>query len=253
MPIPRFYLATLEEVWQSVNDGLEALLVSRGATSREKLDTVAAKSGSLDDRFLPSKKRPTHRTGMFDFFGAKADSIDWCRDRLKTLIRDTDAARAKYHGGGYKKVNAAFIEFLTQSAAQGAYQTLSHYQGLHMSPRYIGMHPNEIVWGSLGISWWQKVVRRYTVQAFITALIIFWTILVAGVGLISNIPQLAKISCFWSSTICPLVHHHPRPSQDLRRAHFSARRAIHSECILFLPGRTGLLGCNTWFGRVVRR
>jgi hypothetical protein len=183
-------------------------IVERRATSGEKVVNVAAaaESGSVAARWLPSKKRPTHRTGMFGLFGAKVDSINWCRERLETLMPDIDAARSKYHGGGYKPVNAIFIEFLTQSAAQGAYQTLSHHQALHMSPRYIGMHPDEIVWSSLRISWWQRVIRRYAVQALIAALIIFWTIPVAGVGLISNVPQLAKISWLtWVNNIPPHI------------------------------------------------
>jgi hypothetical protein len=166
--------------------------VKRGTAKEPVIITADSESGSIAARWLPSKKRPTHRTGKFGLFGAKVDSINWCREKLEKLISDTDAARAKYKGD--KPVNAVFVEFLTQSAAQGAYQTLSHHQALHMSPRYIGMHPNEIVWSSLRISWWQKVVRRYAVQAFIAALIIFWAIPVAGVGLISNLPQLAKLS-----------------------------------------------------------
>lgn len=59
-----------------------------------------------------------------------------------------------------------------------------------MSPRYIGVNPKELVWKSLKISWWQRVIRRIAVLAFVTALIIFWAIPVAFVGLISNINYL---------------------------------------------------------------
>ncbi|KFY59247.1 hypothetical protein V497_04400 [Pseudogymnoascus sp. VKM F-4516 (FW-969)] len=168
-----------------------------GAASNDEEPVVAtadSESGSIAARWLPTKKRPTHRTGLLGLFGSKVDSINWCREKLEKLIPDTDAAREAYKAGADKPVNAVFIEFLTQSAAQSAYQSLSHHQALHMSPRYIGMHPNEIVWSSLRISWWQKVVRRYAVQAFIAALIIFWAIPVAAVGLISNVPQLATLS-----------------------------------------------------------
>ncbi len=63
-----------------------------------------------------------------------------------------------------------------------------------MSPRYIGINPNEIVWKSLKISWWQKVIRRFAVVGFITALVIFWAIPVAFVGLVSNITYLESYS-----------------------------------------------------------
>jgi hypothetical protein len=179
---------------------LQAAKKSGDANDEEPVVATAdSESGSIAARWLPTKKRPTHRTGLLGLFGAKVDSINWCREKLEKLIPDTDAAREKYKAGADKPVNAVFIEFLTQSAAQSAYQSLSHHQALHMSPRYIGMHPNEIVWSSLRISWWQKVVRRFAVQAFIAALIIFWAIPVAAVGLISNVPQLATLS--WLSWI----------------------------------------------------
>ncbi|OBT49950.1 hypothetical protein VE04_09624 [Pseudogymnoascus sp. 24MN13] len=168
--------------------------------------TADTESGSIAARWLPSKKRPTHRTGVLGLFGPKVDSINWCREKLEKLIPDTEVAREKYKAVGYTLVYGVFIEFLTQSAAQSAYQSLSHHQALHMSPRYIGMHPNEIVWSSLRISWWQKVARRYAVQAFIAALIIFWAIPVAAVGLISNVPQLATLSWLsWLNKIPPKI------------------------------------------------
>ncbi|KFY30521.1 hypothetical protein V493_01858 [Pseudogymnoascus sp. VKM F-4281 (FW-2241)] len=180
----------------------------KGAANDEEpvVATADSESGSIAARWLPTKKRPTHRTGLLGLFGAKVDSINWCREKLEKLIPDTEVAREAYKAGADKAVNAVFIEFLTQSAAQSAYQSLSHHQALHMSPRYIGMHPNEIVWSSLRISWWQKVVRRYAVQAFIAALIIFWAIPVAAVGLISNVPQLATLSWLsWLNNIPDVI------------------------------------------------
>lgn len=156
--------------------------------------TADAESGSMAARWITPKQRPTHKLGKFGLFGAKVDTIDWCREQLKRLIPDATAAQSAYRAGENPAVNAVFIEFVNQSDAQAAYQTLSHHQALHMSPRYIGVHPDEIVWKSLKISWWQKVVRRYAVLGFISALIVFWAIPVAVVGLISNVPQLMTYS-----------------------------------------------------------
>lgn len=63
-----------------------------------------------------------------------------------------------------------------------------------MSPKFIGVNPNEVVWKSLKVSWWQRVVRRMAVIGFITALVVFWAIPVAFVGLISNITYLEGFS-----------------------------------------------------------
>ncbi len=157
-------------------------------------DTGDAEQGSIAARWLTPKQRPTHKLGKFGLIGRKVDSIDYCREQLLKLIPEADAAQAAYRAGENPAVNAVFIEFHRQSDAQSAFQTLSHHQALHMSPRYIGMSPEEIVWKSLKISWWQKVIRRYAVMGFISALILFWAIPVAVVGIISNVPQLATLS-----------------------------------------------------------
>lgn len=156
---------------------------------------VGGESGSVAARWVPHNKRPTHKTGFWGLLGPKVDSINWCREELQRLIPRVDAEQESYREGNIpKKIPSVFIEFMTQADAQAAFQTLSHHQALHMSPRYIGINPGEIVWKSLRISWWQKVIRRYAVLAFITAMIVFWAIPVAVVGLISNVSYLETYS-----------------------------------------------------------
>ena len=163
-----------------------------------------AESGSLAARWIPQKKRPTHKLGKFGLYGKKVDTIDWCRTRLQTLIPETDAAQAEYMAGETALIGSVFIEFARQSDAQAAFQTLSHHQALHMSPRYIGINPNEIVWKSLKVSWWQRVVRRIAVISFITAMIVFWAIPVAFVGLISNVTYLESYT--WLHWLTKIPH-----------------------------------------------
>ena len=153
-----------------------------------------AESGSLAARWIPDKKRPTHKLGKFGLYGKKVDSINWARQKLEELIPATEAAQLEYRKGNTTKIGGVFIEFAHQSDAQAAFQSLSHHQALHMSPRYIGVNPREVVWKSLKISWWQRVVRRLAVLGFITALVVFWAIPVAGVGLISNVAYLESYS-----------------------------------------------------------
>jgi len=153
-----------------------------------------SESGSVAARWVPKKKRPSHRTGLLGLLGKKVDSIEWCRTELERLIPEVDAAQAKYRAGDFKKIPGVFIEFRTQGEAEAAFQVLAHHEGLHMAPRYIGITPAEIVWSSLRIPWWQKVIRRYAVLGFIAALIIFWAIPVAAVGVISNVDHLKTIS-----------------------------------------------------------
>lgn len=112
--------------------------IKKGAHSEEESVVAPAggahadtESGSLAARWIPTKKRPTHKLGKFGLYGHKVDSINWCRERLEVLIRETEAAQASYRAGETESVGGVFIEFAHQSDAQAAYQTLSHHQALH--------------------------------------------------------------------------------------------------------------------------
>ncbi|KAM0328170.1 hypothetical protein ACHAQA_005577 [Verticillium albo-atrum] len=168
--------------------------IKNGASAEKAPASNDAEPGQVAARWIPQKSRPTHRLGKFGLWGKKVDSIDWARAELQRLIPKVDAAQAEYRAGNYAKNGAVFVEFFTQSDAQAAFQVLTHHHALHMSPRYIGITPGEVVWKSLSLPWWQKVVRKYAVTAFITALIIFWAIPVAGVAMISQVDTLKKVS-----------------------------------------------------------
>ncbi|KAH8809112.1 hypothetical protein F5884DRAFT_393902 [Xylogone sp. PMI_703] len=169
--------------------------IKSGATSEtEPLPEADTESASIAGRWVPKKKWPTHRLGKFGLYGKKVETIEWARERLSTLIPEVEAAQREYMAGNTEKTGGVFIEFFTQAEAQSAYQSVAHHQALHMCPRYIGIKPDEVVWPSLKISWWQRVVRRIVVMGFISALIIFWAIPVAVVGIISNISYLEQVS-----------------------------------------------------------
>jgi len=238
-----------------------------------------AESGSIAARWVPTKKRPTHRLGPLGLIGKKVDTINWCRTELARLIPEVEAAQAKYRAGGGKKVPGVFIEFRTQADAEGAAQILAHHQGLHMTPKYVGIRPGEVIWKSLAVPWWQKVIRRYAVLAFISALILFWAIPVGFVGIVSNVEYLKTISFLtWLNdvpsvimgvitgllpsvllsilmSLVPIVMRckslsfwsksgSPSNSHSVRqagrRALHLAGRAVHPERVLRLPGHPGL-------------
>jgi hypothetical protein len=134
-------------------------------------------------------KRPTHRLKLF---GERVDSIRWLREEIVRLTKEIEAQQEKHRNRDVKLLTAIFIEFKSQSDAQVALQTLSHHQPLHMTPRFTGISPDEVVWSALNLSWWQRIVRRFVVQGGIAALIIFWSIPSALVGTISNITYLSK-------------------------------------------------------------
>lgn len=172
----------------------ERIKANKGVAEQEDAShpVFDPEAGDISARWISSKKRPSHRTGPLGLVGKKVDTIDYCRSELARLIPETETAQAEYRAGSYKKIPAVFIEFKSQAEAETAYQVLTHHQALQMSPRYIGITPDDVCWSSLSIPWWQKVVRRYAVLAFITAMIIFWAVPVAVVGVISNISALQE-------------------------------------------------------------
>jgi hypothetical protein len=168
--------------------------MKKGGDVAEKAPANAdPESGNIAARWIPDKKRPSHRLGPLGLIGKKVDTIEWGREELNKLIPEVDTAQAEFIGGNAKKAPAVFVEFFTQSDAQAAFQTVAHHHVLHMAPRYIGVQPSEVVWKSLFIPWWQLFIRRYAVYAFICVLIIFWAIPVGVVGLIAQVSTLKQL------------------------------------------------------------
>jgi hypothetical protein len=97
----------------------------------ERIEAGDAESGSLAARWIPMKKRPTHKLGKFGLIGKKVDTINWARTELERLIPETEAAQLSYRSGETALLGSVFIEFAHQSDAQAAFQTLSHHQALH--------------------------------------------------------------------------------------------------------------------------
>lgn len=150
-------------------------------------------TGDIASRWIQDKDRPHHRLGFLGLIGEKVDTILWSRSELQRLIPEVEKAQADWRAGNNEKVRAVFVEFETQGDAQYAFQSVTHHQALHMEPKAIGVQPAEVVWKSLSFPWWQVIIRRYVVYAFIAALIIFWAIPVGIVGLVAQVNTLKNI------------------------------------------------------------
>jgi calcium permeable stress-gated cation channel len=167
-------------------------------------EEYAAESGSAAGRWVEKKNRPTHR--LKPLIGKKVDTINWCREEIARLNPLIEAEQDKYRAGEALARNAVFVEFWNQTQAQSAFQMVTHHQPLHMAPRVVGLSPEEIVWPNLGITWRTLTIRTYISLAFVTALIIFWSIPVAFVGSISQISYLTEVAPFLSFiNKCPKV------------------------------------------------
>ncbi|PLB52172.1 DUF221 domain protein [Aspergillus steynii IBT 23096] len=178
---------------------VETKLIRRANSERMK---TLKKGGTPSDDLQDCEKtsswyhgihRPTHRPKIFE---KRVDTINWLRKQLVEVSEEVEQLQQKHKNGDVKLLSAVFIEFNTQSDAQIALQTLSHHQPLHMTPRYTGISPREVVWSALNLSWWQRIVRKFLVKGGIAALVVFWSIPSALVGTVSNITYLTGMFPF---------------------------------------------------------
>ncbi|KAJ3497629.1 hypothetical protein NLG97_g1755 [Lecanicillium saksenae] len=193
---------------KAVNKARAKEMKKKGGDASEEQVEVArdTETGNIASRWVPDKKRPSHRLGFLGLFGKKVDTIEWGRAELKESIPKVQAAQEQYLAGNYKKVPAVFIEFNTQSDAQNAYQRVTHHTALHMEPKAIGIKPDDVIWKNLALPWWQLVIRRYAVYAAVTALIVFWAIPVAIIGVISSVDTIKVLpGLTWIAKIPPVI------------------------------------------------
>ncbi|EZF76717.1 hypothetical protein H105_01910 [Trichophyton soudanense CBS 452.61] len=175
------------------------VLKKQGRDPEVSLEQATVKQSSnesdLDQApWLLNVKRPSRLAHYV--FGEKVDIIEDLRSRLATLIPEVNELQQEHRVGEAKTVGGVFVEFTTQREAQIAYQTLSHHHPSQMTPRFIGIPPHQVLWPALRYSWYQRIVRKFAVQGFITVMIIFWSIPSALIGSISNITYLTNLLKF---------------------------------------------------------
>jgi calcium permeable stress-gated cation channel len=173
------------------NARLKAIKKGGQAPGASPDEELGGESGSVAARWVRPKDRPTHRLKFL--IGKKVDSINWARDEIARLNPLIEKEQMTYRAGEAKPRNGVFVEFHNQVDAQAAYQMVTHHKMLHMSPRVVGMVPEEIVWNNLGMTWKTVSMRNVLSIAAATALIIFWSFPVAVVGSISQISYLTEV------------------------------------------------------------
>lgn len=157
-------------------------------------DTLPDLRGSVAALWIPTNKRPHHRP--IGNFLRRVDTIRWTRNRLRELNLLIFKTRRVVRRGEAGTMSAAFIEFDTQENAQAAQQVLAHHRPLQMSTRLLGIRPDEVIWSSLRMKWWELIMRRTAMLALVLAAVVFWSVPAAFVGLVSNVDSLIKLAPF---------------------------------------------------------
>ncbi|KAG1745311.1 hypothetical protein EDB19DRAFT_1927258 [Suillus lakei] len=205
-------------------ESAETSLLSTAAKLRRKALKKANGAGDAS----PSAD-PRAQFGFMPFslplIGKKVDTIDWCRQEIKTATgllakgRQTLADEGlsvpeDANGDGkvdkndrakqtYPPLSSAFVTFNQQIAAHLAVNALTHHEPYCMADRYLEVSPPDVIWGNLGLNPYEKRIRMVISYSATAALIIFWAIPVAFVGIISNIEGLC-VRESWLAWLCKL-------------------------------------------------
>ncbi|OAV98725.1 hypothetical protein PTTG_09825 [Puccinia triticina 1-1 BBBD Race 1] len=152
-------------------------------------------------KHIPRSKRPTHKLGFLGLVGKKVDSIDWASEEVLETSKELSNRRTNMED--YKPVNAAFVEFNNIIAAHLFAQSLAHHTPLQMHGKWLDVAAEDVIWSNLSMDPLQQRIRALISWAITIALIVFWALPVAFVGLISNVSSLcAKV--FWMAWLCKL-------------------------------------------------
>ncbi|KAG6826743.1 hypothetical protein H0H92_014616 [Tricholoma furcatifolium] len=215
---------------------LRLAAIKKAKKSGNTADLEAAQS--LDTVSVPKDQRPQHRLGSIPFTGEKVDTIEWCRSEIRICnellaegraviendglgVRDRSddpVDKDSVEGGSeeskstgnpdkkkksYPPINSAFITFNNQIAAHLAQQSLTHHEPYRMSGKYVEVAPEDVIWANLGMNPYEQKIRIAISYAATAALIIFWAIPVAFVGVVSNVYGLCA-STAWLAWLCKL-------------------------------------------------
>lgn len=166
-------------------------------------------NAEVADQYVPKNKRPTHKLGKIPCMGEKVDTIHWCRDEIARLNKQIENKRSEIAVDykNYPPQSSAFILFNTQVAAHMAAKSQAHHEPYRMTNRYVEAHPDDVVWANMNMNPYERKIRTAIGWAITIALIIFWAVPVAFVGIISNINGIASKVPFlnWLLDIRPVV------------------------------------------------
>ncbi|KAF5548191.1 DUF221 domain-containing protein [Fusarium napiforme] len=115
------------------------------------------------------------------------------RSDLHVLNQQIDKLRQEYEAGQGKHMNAAFIEFDTFANAHAAFQSIPQHQPLQMCRQIMGVKPGEIVWSSLRVKWWERLLREFLVAILIGGCIIVWIMPIALVEVATSAPMVGRV------------------------------------------------------------
>ncbi|KAI1116563.1 DUF221-domain-containing protein [Nemania sp. NC0429] len=125
-------------------------------------------------------------------YSKKEDTIQSLREQIKEKEGRIEEMRKSHDLGEPHGAAAVFVEFQTQAEAQRACQQVASSNPLALTPRHIGVKPNEVIWDNLTLPPAGRISRTGMANTIVILSIVFWSIPSGFVGLVSNISYLAE-------------------------------------------------------------
>lgn len=146
-------------------------------------------------RFHGHRGRATTRLPLVDlpwfpslpFLGRKVDLIHELLFRFSALNKEISQSNTASQSLG----NSAFIQFNRHMSANLACQTVVHRNPNLMSPRILGISPQDVIWNNLALSWRQRWCRACIGTAGSGGIIVLYALPVAFTSLLANLDSLA--------------------------------------------------------------
>lgn len=177
----------------------------RGLKKSISTNTLASDSEEIGDKgvevtdydIVPEKKRPTVRMPVNIFgkemnlplMGKKVDLIARARSEIARLNSEIESIQNDKEK--IKNISTVFIEFQSQHAAQSyAHDNSKMKIGIKAKP-VTDVDPRDIIWKNLSLSSHQRFIRKIGANSIIFLMTIFWTVITAFIGCVSNVTYLA--------------------------------------------------------------
>ncbi|PPQ71906.1 hypothetical protein CVT26_007201 [Gymnopilus dilepis] len=175
----------------------------RGSPEPTGLDDAVLDDAALD---AEGNHRPS-KEAKFRPQDVGQQAVGAVKGTVSDMAKGAEAIKERVVGssaeGEYPPMNSAFITFNKQISAHLAVQVLAHHEPYRMSNRYIEVSPDDVIWSNLNMNPYEQKVRIAISWAATAALIIFWAIPVAFVGVVSNIHTVCATAKFLA-WICKL-------------------------------------------------
>uniref|UniRef100_A0A914YNK1 DUF221-domain-containing protein n=1 Tax=Panagrolaimus superbus TaxID=310955 RepID=A0A914YNK1_9BILA len=178
--------AELAKKYEASLNSVLTKAVKKRCSALAKGDQPTSPQNDLDKYLKDEKNRPTHRLKFL--IGKKVDTLNYCPKKLRELNDEIERDQGEHLRN--QLIPAVFIEFPTQLELQRAFQAIPYNPDLKGIKRHTGISPDDVLWDNLQLTATTRTIKKIIATTLLTLMIIFWSIPVAIVGIITNINML---------------------------------------------------------------